>query len=83
MNELLKYCIKEIEYIKEEEVFTVRDLFLGYKWNRLSLGERRNIGYVFRNYIYLNKDLNVVIVERKENKKDRYIKYKKVKKNAK
>lgn len=52
MNKLLANCIKEIEYIHEEEIFTVKDLFKGYVWNRLSTGERRNIGYIFKNYIY-------------------------------
>ena len=83
MNELLKYCIREIEYLDVEEIFTVKDLFKGYEWNRLSVGERRNIGYLFKNYIYENKDLNIVHVTKKQNVKESKMQYKKIKENAK
>lgn len=80
MNKLLANCIKEIEYIHEEEIFTVKDLFKGYVWNRLSTGERRNIGYIFKNYIYINKDLNIVHIIKNKNVKESKMQYKKVKK---
>lgn len=81
MNKLLEHCIKEIEYVYEE-IFTVKDLLKGYEWNRLSTGEKRNIRYLFRNYIYANKDLNIVNVVENSNQKQSKLKYKKVKKNA-
>lgn len=80
MNKLLTHCIKEIEYIHEEEIFTVKDLFKGYEWNRLSTGERRNIGYIFKNYIYENKELNIVHITKNKNVKESKMQYKKVNK---
>ena len=80
MNKLLAHCIKEIEYIHDDEVFTVKDLFKGYVWNRLSTGERRNIGYIFKNYIYENKDLNIVHIIKNQTVKESNMQYKKVKK---
>nr|WP_172692233.1 DUF1413 domain-containing protein [Paeniclostridium sordellii]AUO31856.1 hypothetical protein [Paeniclostridium sordellii] len=80
MNKLLAHCIKEIEYIHEEEVFTVKDLFKGYVWNRLSTGKRRNIGYIFKNYIYENKDLNIVHILKNQNVKESKMQYKKINK---
>lgn len=71
MDKLLEHCIKEIDYIHEDEIFIVKDLFKGYEWNRLSVGEKRNIGYIFRNYIYENKNLNIVNINKNSNK-DRY-----------
>ena len=82
MNKLLEYCIKEIEYIHEEEVFTVKDLFKGYAWNRLSTGEKISIGYIFRNYIHLNKELNIINISNNPRLKEGKTKYKKVKKNT-
>ncbi len=83
MNKLLEYCIKEIKYIHEEEVFTVKDLFKGYEWNRLSVGEKRSIGYIFRNYIHSNKELNIINISNNPRLKESKMKYKKIKKSAK
>lgn len=78
MNQLLDKCIKETKYIHEGEIFTVKDLFKGYEWNRLSLGERRNISFLFRNYIYINSCLNIINVDEVANKKKEKVKFKKV-----
>lgn len=80
MNKLLEHCIKEIEHVYEDEIFTIKDLFKGYKWNRLSKGEKRNIGYIFKNYIYLNKDLNIVHITKNPKINGGTLRYKKVKK---
>lgn len=79
MDELLKYCIREIEYIGEEEVFAVKDLFKGYEWNRLNRGEKINLGYIFKNYIYKNKSLNIVNVNECKDLRYSSMKYKKIK----
>ena len=78
MNELLDQCIKETKYIHEGEIFMVKDLFKGYEWNRLSLGEKRNIIFLFRNYIYINSCLNIINVDEGANKKKEKLKFKKV-----
>ena len=35
VNELLEEAIIETEYLKEGEVFLVKNLFKGYVWNRI------------------------------------------------
>lgn len=47
MYKLLKEAINEVNSLKSGEVFLVRDLFKGYKWNRLPINDRRNLGRDF------------------------------------
>jgi hypothetical protein len=37
MNPLLNIAIANLDNIKSREVFLVKELFLGYEWNRLSV----------------------------------------------
>lgn len=50
INELLDYAIKEVSYIQKNEVFTLKDLFKGYEWNRINQGNRRKLGTLFLNF---------------------------------
>lgn len=47
----LKKAISEISYLKNGEQFLVKDLFKGYEWNRLGIGERRILGSLFLNEV--------------------------------
>ena len=55
VNELLNNAIKETENLNQGEVFLVRDLFKGYKWNRISRSERLLLGTLFLNYVNTSK----------------------------
>lgn len=43
----LKQAISEISQLAIGEEFLVKDLFKGYEWNRLGIGERRTLGSLF------------------------------------
>jgi len=45
--ECLNLAIQEVEKINPGETFLVKDLFKGYEWNRLSIGDRRSLGSLF------------------------------------
>jgi len=45
----LNLAIQEVGNLKSGEVFLVKDLFKGYEWNRLAIGERRSMGALFLN----------------------------------
>lgn len=49
--ECLKKAVAEIPSLRNNEEFLVRDLFKGYEWNRLQIGERRQLGSVFQNTV--------------------------------
>ena len=47
IQSLVDYAISEIAKLNSGEKFMVRDLFLGYEWNRLSNYVRAQVGYGF------------------------------------
>ncbi|MDW0111135.1 single-stranded DNA-binding protein [Sporosarcina aquimarina] len=47
----LNIAILEVENICVGEAFLVKDLFKGYEWNRLAIGERRSLGSLFLNEV--------------------------------
>lgn len=47
----LKRAIFEIPQLNVGEEFLVKDLFKGYEWNRLGIGERRTLGTLFLNEV--------------------------------
>lgn len=51
VNVLLVEAIKETEKLEAGEVFLVRDLFVGYYWNRIPHGDRLLLGILFLNYV--------------------------------
>lgn len=40
-------AIKEVDNLMSGEEFLVKDLFLGYKWKRIAIGVRRDLGRFF------------------------------------
>lgn len=56
----LKQAIAETINLKSGEEFLVKDLFKGYEWNRLAIGERRTLGSLFLNEVK-NGQLYLVI----------------------
>ncbi|RXE57616.1 single-stranded DNA-binding protein [Acetivibrio mesophilus] len=51
VNELLGIAISEISIVNPGEIFLIRDLFKGYKWNRISKSDCLLLGTLFLNYI--------------------------------
>lgn len=45
--ECLKLAIQEVKNLDPGEKFLVKDLFKGYEWNRLAIGDRRSLGSLF------------------------------------
>ena len=48
-NNLLQSALNEIAHLHSGEDFIVRDLFKGYEWNRIPIGERLLLGTLFLN----------------------------------
>lgn len=61
----LKTAIQEVPNLEIGEEFLVKDLFKGYEWNRLAIGERRTLGSLFLNEVKHGKLLNIVEVVKK------------------
>lgn len=63
--ECLKKAIREIPQLEIGEEFLVKDLFKGYEWNRLAIGERRSLGSLFLNEVKYGELKNYVDVAKK------------------
>lgn len=55
VNDLLALAIQETRNLKDDEIFLLRDLFKGYKWNRISRSDRLLLGTLFLSYVNTNK----------------------------
>ncbi|NLN46090.1 MAG: single-stranded DNA-binding protein [Clostridiaceae bacterium] len=51
VNELLIEAIHETKNLVMGEVFLVRELFYGYKWNRIPHKDRLLLGILFLNHV--------------------------------
>ncbi|MGI6545821.1 MAG: single-stranded DNA-binding protein [Fastidiosipilaceae bacterium] len=51
VDDLLALAIKETENLEGDEVFLVKDLFKGYKWNRIPRNVRLLLGTLFLHHV--------------------------------
>lgn len=72
MNPLLNSAISELDNIKSGEIFLLKDLFMGYKWNRLSIAVRTNIGILFISQIRDDPSLNLTILTKTASNHQKY-----------
>lgn len=72
VNELLDKAKAELSHLLSGEIFLVRDLFIGYEWNRISRSDRLLLGTLFLNYIKTD-DIGVVPIEKTSSGQQRYM----------
>lgn len=71
----LKLAVKEVENLLSDEVFLVKDLFKGYEWNRLEIGERRSLGSLFLHDVkYGAMQKSVIVGQKSSANQQQYIK---------
>ena len=75
VNKLLEDAIKETENLNSGEKFVVRELFMGYKWNRILHKDRLLLGILFLNYINKTSS-DLYVIEKTPSNQQRYTKIK-------
>jgi hypothetical protein len=71
VNILLDRAVKETENLHVGEIFLVKDLFVGYCWNRIPHRDRLLLGILFLNFI--NKTMGCVqAIEKTSSNQQRY-----------
>lgn len=75
VNELLEEAVNETKKLEIGEIFLVRELFLGYKWNRIPHKDRLLLGILFLNHV--NKtNFDLQAIEKTPSNQQRYKKIK-------
>lgn len=58
-KKLLKKAWKETKKLDVDETFILKDLFKGYKWNRLAVEQRAALGRLFHEFATEKKSVEV------------------------
>ena len=59
INNMLDKAVFELQYLKIEERFTLKDLFKGYEWKRMTQGEKSTLGTLFLTYARTNEQIRI------------------------
>ena len=68
---LLEQALNQINNLKEDEKFLLKDLYRGYEWKRIEPRQRQALGYMFLDYISKN-NVSVIAVEKTTAKQQVY-----------
>lgn len=59
-EKIIKKAWQETKNLKEGEVFLLKDLFKGYKWNRLEMEMRSSLGRLFLEKVKKKKSVEAI-----------------------
>lgn len=69
-KKIIKQAWQETKNLKEGEVFLLKDLFKGYKWNRITTERRSSLGRAFLEKVH-NKN-SVEAIEKTSSHQQQY-----------
>ncbi|MEF2601616.1 MAG: single-stranded DNA-binding protein [Fusobacterium mortiferum] len=72
VNELLEIAKKEVENLKTDEIFLVKELFKGYEWNRIDRKTRLLVGILFLNWVRTTNEDKIKIIEKTSSGQQKY-----------
>lgn len=72
INELLEIAKKEVENLKTDEIFLVKELFKGYEWNRIDRKTRLLLGILFLNWVRTTNEDKIKIIEKTSSGQQKY-----------
>jgi len=59
-KKIIKEAWQETKNLKEGEVFLLKDLFKGYKWNRIKTETRSSLGRLFLEKVQKKKSVEAI-----------------------
>ncbi|GHV35379.1 hypothetical protein FACS18949_13220 [Clostridia bacterium] len=72
LTDLLSNAKDEIRYLLIGEEFMVKDLFLGYEWNRINKGNRTRLGGLFYAFAHGEGAAQIEILGKTPQNQQRY-----------
>ena len=72
VNELLEIAKKEVENLKTDEIFLVKELFKGSEWNRIDRKTRLLLGILFLNWVRTTNEDKIKIIEKTSSGQQKY-----------
>lgn len=60
IEELFGLAVNSLKDVQSEEKFLVKDLFRGFEWNRIKVGNRTKLGSMFLNYAKAQPNIDVL-----------------------
>ena len=71
-DELLSKANEHIDTIQSDEIFFVKDLFLGTEWNELKRGDKLGFGRYFKKAVMNNSVQGVEYIGKADNNSAQY-----------
>ena len=71
VNKLLEIAISETSNLVEDEIFLVKDLFKGYKWNRIPRSDRLLLGTLFLYHVN-QENTNIKAIQKTTSGQQKY-----------
>ena len=72
LNELFKNAKKTVNEVEEDEEFIVKDLFTGFEWKRIDIGNRSKLGAMFFNFSKHDDKLIIVGIGKTTQNQQKY-----------
>lgn len=72
LNELFKNAKETLNQVEEDEEFIVKDLFTGFEWNRIDIGNRSKLGAMFFNFSKHDDKLIIVGIGKTTQNQQKY-----------
>ena len=72
LNNLLEKAISETEKLCIDEIFLLKELFLGYEWKRLDRSSRLLLGTLFLHWAKSNNNVSIIPIEKTSSGQQQY-----------
>ena len=72
MEDYLKHAMEELANVRPDDVFIVRDLWVGHIWNRMAKADRLLLGRLFHYTVTQMSPCPVEILEKTSDKQQKY-----------
>jgi len=74
LNDLLNLAKESTKDVNKGEIFIVKDLFRGFEWRRIALGNRTKLGSMYFYYAKNEGSIDIEALDKTPQNQQKYIK---------